>query len=78
MKAVARKKTRIRLPRMNAGYEELSNFFDRHDGVDLINRGITEVDPDHGDLERMLLEYWNQPNTKYADGGRLSPHSRGF
>jgi hypothetical protein len=64
MKAQAGKKTRIRLPRVNAGYEKLSDFFDRHDGVDLINEGIMEVDPDHEDLDRMLLEYWNQPNTK--------------
>jgi hypothetical protein len=23
-----------------------------------------EVDSNHDDLERMLIEYWNQPNTK--------------
>ena len=22
------------------------------------------MDPDRGDLDRLLLEYWNQPNTK--------------
>ena len=55
---------RIRLPRKGASHAELSDFFDRHDGVDLLDRGIMEVDPDHEDLERMLLEYWNQPNTK--------------
>jgi len=54
----------IRLPRKGAGYTELSNFFDRHDGVDLLDRGIMEIDPDREDLERMLLEYWSQPNTK--------------
>lgn len=46
---------RIRLPRKDASHAELSDFFDRHDGVDLLDRGITEVDPDHEDLERMLL-----------------------
>src|SRR5258706_6672348 len=54
----------IRLPRKNASYKELSDFFDRHDGVDLLDQGIMEIDPDHEDLERMLLEYWSQPNTK--------------
>ena len=55
---------RIRLPRKRASYQELSDFFDRHDGVDLLDQGIMEIDPDREDLERMLLEYWNQPNTK--------------
>ena len=54
----------IRLPRKDASYSELSSFFDRHDGVDLLEQGITEIDPDHEDLERMLREYWNQPNTQ--------------
>jgi hypothetical protein len=58
------KSRRIRLPRKSASYAELSRFFDRHDGVDLLERGIMEVDPDREDLERMLLEYWSQPNTK--------------
>jgi hypothetical protein len=58
------KSRRIRLPRKSASYAELSRFFDRHDGVDLLDRGIMEVDPDREDLERMLLEYWSQPNTK--------------
>ena len=58
------KSRRIRLPRKNASYKELSDFFDRHDGVDLLDQGIMEIDPDHEDLERMLLEYWSQPNTK--------------
>jgi len=30
----------------------------------LLDRGITEIDPDRTDLDRMLLEYWNQANTK--------------
>ena len=55
---------RIRLPRKTASHAELSDFFDRHDGVDLLDPGIVAVDPDHEDLERMLLEYWSQPNTK--------------
>ena len=55
---------RIRLPRKAASYEELADFFDRHDGVDLLEQGITEIDPDHEDLERMLLECWSEPNTK--------------
>ncbi len=58
------KSRRIRLPPKRASYEELSDFFDRHDGVDLLDQGIMEIDPDREDLERMLLEYWNQPNTK--------------
>ncbi|MGA3040200.1 MAG: hypothetical protein ABSF54_05335 [Bryobacteraceae bacterium] len=63
--ARAKKKTpRIRLPRATASYTELSDFFDHHDGFDLLDQGITEVDPDRSDLDRMLLEYWNQANTK--------------
>ena len=54
----------IKLPRKNAGYTELSAFFDRHDAVELLDNGLTEVDPDRADLDRMLNEYWNQPNTK--------------
>jgi hypothetical protein len=54
----------VRLPRKNAGYKELSDFFDRYDGIDLQEQGIMEPDPDREDLDRMLLEYWNQPNTK--------------
>ena len=30
----------------------------------MLDRGIMEIDPDRQDLERMLLEYWSQPNTK--------------
>ncbi len=58
------KSRRIRFPRKSASYAELSDFFDRHDGVDLLDRGIMEIDPDRKDLDRMLLEYWSQPNTK--------------
>jgi len=53
----------IRLPRKSARYKELSDFFDRHDGVDLLDQGIMEIDPDREDLQRMLLEYWGRPNT---------------
>ena len=59
-----KKAIRIRLPRKGASCAELSDFFDRHDGADLLDRGVMEIDPDREDLERMLLEYWNQPNTK--------------
>ena len=55
---------KIRLPRKTASHAELSDFFERHDGVDLLDQGIMAVDPDREDLERMLLEYWSQPNTK--------------
>jgi hypothetical protein len=65
MKEPRLKKTAgIRLPREGASYEELDDFFDRHDGIDLLDRGVMEVDPDRADLDRMLLEYWDQPNTK--------------
>ena len=56
--------TRIRLPKKNASYTELADFFDRHDGSDLLSKGITAVDPDRSDLDRMLLQYWREPNTK--------------
>ena len=55
---------RIRLPRKNASYAELDDFFSRHEGTELIEQRIMEIDPDREDLERMLLEYWDQPNTK--------------
>ena len=63
--ARAKKKTAsIRLPREGARYTELADFFDRHSGLDSLDRGTAEIDPDRADLDRMLLEYWNQPNTK--------------
>lgn len=64
MRGRKRAKPRIQLPKANAGYDELSKFFDRHDGADLLREGIMEVDPDHEDLAGMLAEYWKQPNTK--------------
>src|SRR5436853_7230894 len=65
MRAAKTKKTanRIRFPRRGATDVELSGFFDRHEGFDLVDRGFMEIDPDREDLERMLLEYWGQPNT---------------
>jgi hypothetical protein len=50
------KTTRIRLPRPAASHAEFADFFDRHDGIDLLDQGITEIDPDRADLDRMLLE----------------------
>jgi hypothetical protein len=47
---------KIRVPRKSASYKELSDFFDRHDGVDLLEQGIIEIDPNHEDLALMLLE----------------------
>lgn len=55
---------RLQLPSKHASYAELSDFFDRHQATELLDRGITEADPDRADLERMLNEYWNEPNTK--------------
>ncbi len=55
---------RIRPPRKKAGFEELSAFFDRHDVPDLLGQALVEEDPDREDLDRMLNDYWNQPNTK--------------
>jgi len=54
----------VRLPRRDASYAELADFFDRHDGIELLERGIMEIDPVREDLDRMLREYWNQPNTR--------------
>ena len=59
-----KKAPRVRLPRPDASYAELADFFDRHDGVDLLDEGIMEIDPVREDLDRMLREYWSQPNTK--------------
>ena len=54
----------VRLPRKSASYRDLSNFFDRHDAVALLKQGVTEVDPDRSDLDRMLAEYWKEANSK--------------
>jgi len=37
--------------------DDLSDFFDRHSAVELLDQGIMEVDPDTSDLDRMLAEY---------------------
>jgi hypothetical protein len=58
------KSRRIQLPRKNASYKELSDFFDREDGVELLDQGIMEIDRNQEDLERMLLDSWSQRNTK--------------
>lgn len=55
---------RFKLPAPKASYEELNKFFDRHDGTDLLAQGITEIDSDREDLDRMLREYWGQPNSR--------------
>jgi hypothetical protein len=52
------------IPGKNASYEKLADFFDRHDGSDLLAQGITVVDHDHSDLDEMLLQYWKEPNTR--------------
>ena len=65
MKTLKTNKARsIQLPGKNATYSDLSNFFDRHDAVELLDKDVTAVDPDPADLHLMLQEYWNQPNTK--------------
>jgi hypothetical protein len=47
-------------PFTNYDYRELSDFFDRHDGVDLLKAGIMEIDRDHRDLDHILAEYRTQ------------------
>lgn len=64
---ISRKSPRLgsgRLPKKDASYDELARFYDRHDGAELLRRGVTAIDRDHADLERMLAEYWGQPNTQ--------------
>ena len=52
---VKRNKTApIRLPRKSAGYDKLADFFDRHDGTELLKQGIMEPNPDRKNLDRML------------------------
>jgi len=70
-----KKAARIRLPRKGASYTELSDFFDRHDGSDLEAQGIMEVDPQRADLDRMMLQYWNEPNTRQLNI-RIPPTAR--
>jgi hypothetical protein len=59
-----KKRRTLHLPGKDAGYEQLADFFDRHSGVELLEAGLTEIDSDRDDLDRLLLEYWKQPNTK--------------
>jgi hypothetical protein len=42
----------------------LADFFDRHDASELLAQGVMELDPDTRDLDRMLQEYWKQPNSQ--------------
>ena len=55
MKSPKASSEKIRLPRKNAGLAELADFFDRHDGADLFDQGITAVDRDKSDLDQMLM-----------------------
>ena len=64
MKPARSSRKKVSLPGKNASYTELADFFDRHDGADLLGEGITAVDPDTSDLDQMLLRYWREPNTK--------------
>ena len=64
MKKSNKNKTSVRLPRNSANYAQLASFFERHDAAELLNQGVTEIDPDRSDLDRMLNDYWNQANTK--------------
>ena len=55
---------RTQLPRKGAKDEQLADFFDRHDAAELLAQGVMELDPDTRDLDRMLQEYWKQPNSQ--------------
>jgi hypothetical protein len=43
--------------------------------AELLDPGITEVDPDRSDLEAMLAKYWKEPNTKQLNES-IAPGSR--
>ena len=60
----AKSAAKVRLPRKSASYEELDEFFDRNDAVALLKQGVTEIDSDRSDLDRMLEEYWKEANSK--------------
>ena len=64
MKPTKKISRRLRLPSPNASHQELDRFFHRHDGVELIEQGVMEIDPDHSDLEHMLAKYWKEANTR--------------
>jgi len=65
------KPKKIQLPGPHASYAELADFFDRHDGVELLEQGIMEINPDRKDLDRMRLEWRRKarPWRPVADGG---------
>lgn len=52
------------ITRKSANYQELANFFDRHDAIAFLKQGVSEFDPDRSDLDRMTTEYWNEASTK--------------
>jgi 16S rRNA U516 pseudouridylate synthase RsuA-like enzyme len=64
MKVIAPKRTRVKLPGSSAGYDELADFFEKHDTVELLEQGIMVEDTDHFDLQAMRLEYQKQPNSQ--------------
>ena len=64
MNKTAKKKPRIKVPGPKASYDELADFFEKHDTIELLEQGIMEEDPDHSDLEALLLEYRKQPNSQ--------------
>jgi hypothetical protein len=64
MSRAAKKKPRIKIPGPKASYDELADFFEKHDTIELLEQGIMEEDPDHSDLDTMLLEYQKQPNSQ--------------
>ncbi len=59
-----KKRRRIKLPGPEASYEELARFYETHDSVDLLEQGITEIDPDTSDMDQMLLDYQKERNTE--------------
>jgi hypothetical protein len=79
MTKTSRKKQKIKVPGPKASYDELADFFEKHNSMDLLEQGIMEVDPDHSDIEAMLLEYRKQRNTQELNTriqGRVSPRAR--
>jgi hypothetical protein len=57
----------LKLPPRDASDDELSDFFDRHEGFDLLDRGILEIGSDYEELERMLTEYSNRADRQAHD-----------
>ncbi|MCP5113399.1 MAG: hypothetical protein GY953_21405 [bacterium] len=45
---------RIQLPDKDASLDQLADFFDHYDGIDLVEKGIMEEDLDRQDLDRVL------------------------